>query len=128
MARTIAGKRERGKNVRSAIVLAVLLSATTPAMAQSPDISARRLLEGWKTPDEEETRELAEVIASAFASGLTWSAQHGDKAVYCPPAALKGGEVMSALERYIAGHPEAAEKAYSDALAAALSAAFPCGK
>jgi hypothetical protein len=113
--------------MRVAILLLTALMAA-PASAQTSDISARRLLEGWKTPDEEETRELAEVIASAFASGLAWPAQHGDKPVYCPPDGLKGGEVMSALDRYVADHPEAAEKSYSDTLASALSAAFPCGK
>ena len=85
--RTIAGKRERGKNMRGAILLAAVLCAT-PALAQSPDISARRLLDGWKAADQS-THLLAEVIAGAFAGGLSWSAAHGDKPVYCPPPDLK---------------------------------------
>ena len=69
---------------------------------------------------------LAEVIASAFASGLSWSASLGGKEVYCPPADLKGQQVMTALERFIEDNPDMAEKPYGDAMAATLSRAFPC--
>lgn len=72
--------------MRGAILLAALLAAF-PVLAQAPDISARRLLTGWKDPDQA-THFVAEVIASAFASGLSWSAAHGDKPVYCPPEGL----------------------------------------
>ena len=73
----------------------------------SPDISARRLLSSWKNQDPS-MHMLAEVIASAFASGLDWSALLGGKQVYCPPAGLKGGEAMIAFERFLADHPEMA--------------------
>jgi hypothetical protein len=33
---------------------------------------------------------------------------------------------MSALEQFVADHPEMAEKLYGDALAASLSREFPC--
>jgi hypothetical protein len=110
--------------MRGAIVLAAVLCAA-PALRQSPDISARRLLSGWKDPDQN-THLLAEVIASAFASGLSWSAAHGDKPVYCPPPDLKGAQAMSALEQFLKDHPDAAGKPYGDALAASLSLAFRC--
>ena len=58
--------------MRGAIVpIAMLLTAATPALADPPDISARRLLSGWRDQDAS-TRMLAEVIASAFAGGLSW--------------------------------------------------------
>ena len=63
--------------MRTAIVFVAML-LTTSVGSQSPDISARRLLSGWKAEDPS-MRMLAEVIASAFASGLSWSASMGDK-------------------------------------------------
>jgi hypothetical protein len=42
-------------------------------------------------------RMVAEVIASAFASGLSWKGSLGGKEVYCSPPVLKGGQVMTAL-------------------------------
>jgi hypothetical protein len=105
------------------LIVAILLAAQVSA--GSPDISARRLLSGWKSPDQS-THLLAEVIASAFASGLSWSAAHGGKEVYCPPSDLKGARAMSALERFIGGHPDMAEKTYRDALAESLAREFPC--
>jgi hypothetical protein len=41
------------------------------AHADDPDISAQRLLSAWKGEDPN-MRMVAEVIASAFASGLSW--------------------------------------------------------
>ena len=71
-------------------------------------------------------RMLAEVIASAFASGLSWSSAHGGKEVYCPPPNLKGPEFMIDVEKFLQDHPDMAEKTYGDAVAASLSLAFPC--
>ncbi len=51
------------------------------------------------------TRMLAEVIASAFASGLSWSTSLGGKQVYCPPPDLKGQQVMSAAQRRFLAKP-----------------------
>ena len=110
--------------MRGAILMAAMLLAA-PALAQSPGISARRLIDGWKAADQS-THLLAEVIASAFAGGLSWSAAHGDKPVYCPPPDLKGAQALSALEQFLKDHPDAAGKPYGDALAASLGLAFRC--
>jgi hypothetical protein len=50
-------------------VFAATLFASA-AQADDPDISARRLLSAWKGEDSN-MRMVAEVIASAFASGLS---------------------------------------------------------
>ncbi len=71
-------------------------------------------------------RMVAEVIASAFASGLSWSASLGGKEVYCPPPGLEGQQVMSTFEKFLEDNPDMAEKPYGDAMAASLSHAFPC--
>jgi hypothetical protein len=105
------------------VFMAMLLSSST--WADSPDISARRLLSSWKDQDAS-MRMLAEVIASAFASGLDWSASLGGKQVYCPPPGLKGQQVMSAFEQFLKDNPDMADKRYGDAMAATLSRAFPC--
>ena len=54
------------------------------AQADGPDISAQRLISAWKGEDPN-MRMVAEVIASAFASGLSWKGALGGKEVYCPP-------------------------------------------
>jgi hypothetical protein len=48
------------------------------------------------------------------------------KDVYCPPQGLKGGQVMAALDQFLASNPNFAEKTYGDAMAISLSRAFPC--
>jgi hypothetical protein len=69
---------------------------------------------------------VAEVIASAFSSGLSWRGSLAGKEIYCPPPGLKGHEIMSAFEQYLQDNPDMAERAYGDAIAASLSRAFPC--
>jgi hypothetical protein len=69
---------------------------------------------------------VAEVIASAFASGLFWKGTLGEKEVYCAPPGLKGGQVMTALEQFIVSHPDKAEKTCGDATAMSFSREFPC--
>jgi hypothetical protein len=54
----------------AAVVFGVTLIASA-AEAYGPDISAERLLSAWKGEDPN-MRMVAEVIASAFASGLSW--------------------------------------------------------
>jgi hypothetical protein len=76
----------------------------------------------WKGEDPN-MRMVAEVIASAFASGLSWKGSLGGKDVYCPPPGLKGGQVMTALDQFLASNPDLAEKSYGDAMAMALSRA-----
>ena len=102
--------------------------AATPiasaAQAEDPDISAQRLLSAWKGEDPN-MRMVAEVIASAFASGLSWKGALGGKEVYWPPQGLKGDQVMTALDQFLASNPDTAEKSYGDAMAASLSRAFP---
>ena len=110
--------------MRGAIILVAMLLAGS-AWADSPDISARKLLSGWKDQDPS-MHMLAEVIASAFASGLDWSGALGDKKVYCPPPGLKGQQIMSAFEQLLGDNPDMAERPYGDAMAASLSRAFPC--
>jgi hypothetical protein len=95
------------------------------ALSQAPDISARRLLSAWKG-DDASMRMVAEVIASAFAGGLSWNGSLAGQAIYCPPPDLKGQQVMNALEKYVEDNPDVAERPYGDAMAAALSRAFPC--
>ena len=56
--------------VASVLVLTLVTSAS---YADGPDISAERLVESWKDKDPG-TRMVAEVIASAFASGFSWGA------------------------------------------------------
>jgi hypothetical protein len=69
---------------------------------------------------------VAEVIASAFSSGLSWSGALAGKEIYCPPPGLKGEQVMIALDKYVEENPDTADKAYGDAMAGSLSRAFPC--
>jgi hypothetical protein len=69
---------------------------------------------------------IAEVIASAFASGFSWKGTLGGKDVYCPPQGLNGSQVMTALEQFLESNPNMAEKSYGDAMAVSLNRAFPC--
>jgi hypothetical protein len=111
--------------VRRAIVVFGSVILTTAAFGGPQDATARRLLASWKD-DEPGVRAVAEVIASAFASGLAWAGTLAEKGVYCPPPGLDGPEVMSALESYVGEQPRAADQPYGEALAAALRRAFPC--
>ena len=95
------------------------------AQADGPDISAQRLLDSWKAEDPG-MRMVAEVIASAFATGLSWKGTLGGKEVYCPPQGLKGDQVMTTLEQFVVSNPDMPEKSYGDAMAASLSRVFPC--
>jgi len=108
-----------------AAILVVAMLLTGAAAAQSPDISARRLLSSWKGEDPS-MRLVAEVIASAFSSGLSWRGSLARKEVYCPPPGLKGHEIMVAFERFLEDNPDMAERPYGDAMAATLSRAFAC--
>ena len=98
---------------------------SSAAQADGPDTSAQGLLSAWKGEDPG-MRMVAEVIASAFASGLSWKGTLGGKEIYCPPQGLKGGQAMTALDQFLVSNPDMAEKPYGDAMAASLSRAFPC--
>ena len=51
---------------------------------------------------------VAEVIASAFASGMSWAGTIEGHPLYCPPpiGTFTGNQAMSILESFIADHPE----------------------
>ena len=69
---------------------------------------------------------IAEVIASAFATGLITAGSLTGKPIYCPPPGARGSEALGRLERFLAEHPEKADRPYGEALAASLSPEFPC--
>ena len=108
---------------------AVLLTAvwTSGAWAGPADTTALSLVTDWKAGDREMTA-VAEVIASAFASGMSWAGTIEGHPLYCPPpiGAFTGNQAMNILESFIAEHPETADKTYGVALSASLRQAFPC--
>jgi hypothetical protein len=91
---------------------------------RSVALGDRALVADWKNEDREMAA-VGEVIASAFASGMSWAGTIGGKPVYCPPPApaLTGKQVMSILESFVADNPDAADKPYGFALSA--SSFFP---
>ena len=111
--------------MRGAISIVAMLLASS-VWADSPDISARRLLASWKDQDPS-TRMLAEVIASAFAGGMSWAGTIEGHPLYCPPptVAFTGNQAMSILESFIVDHPETADKTYGLALSAGLRQGVP---
>jgi hypothetical protein len=114
-----------GKMYRVALAAFAAVVIVSGARADGPDISAERLIESWKG-DDPNMRMVAEVIASAFASGLSWRGALAGKEVYCPPQGFKDSQVMAALDQFLASSPSLAEKTYGDAMATSLSHAFPC--
>jgi hypothetical protein len=113
------------KLYRAAVAGFTAALITSAAQADGPDTSAQGLLSAWKGEDPN-MRMVAEVIATAFASGLSWKGALAEKEVYCPLQGLKGGRVMTALDQFLASKPNFAEKTYGDAMAISLSRAFPC--
>ena len=55
---------------------------TSAAHTAGPDVSAQSLLSSWHDEDPG-MRMVAEVIASAFASGFSWGGDAAGKRVYC---------------------------------------------
>jgi hypothetical protein len=92
---------------------------TPPVHADAPDISAQRLLSSWGDGDAG-MRGFAEVIASAFASGLSWRGWLAGKEVYCPPTGLKGQQIMIAFQQFLGDHPNMPVKPYGDAMTMTL--------
>jgi hypothetical protein len=74
--------------MRCLIALVAMLLASA-ARAQSPDISAGRLLSSWHDNDPN-MRIVAEMIAGAFAGGFSWGSETAGKRIYCAPPDLKG--------------------------------------
>ncbi len=107
----------------------VLLTAlwTSGALSDPARTTARALVADWKNGDREMAA-VAEVIASAFASGMSWAGTIEGHPLYCPPpiGAFTGNQAMSILENFIVDHPETADQTYGFALSASLRHAFPC--
>jgi Rap1a immunity proteins len=98
---------------------------TSTAQAAGADISARNLLSSWHDEDPG-MRMVAEVIASAFASGFSWGGDAAGKRVYCASPEVKGDRIMSAFEEFLKNNPKMTEEPYGAAMAGTLSKAFPC--
>ncbi len=100
---------------------------TSGALADPARTTAQALVADWKNGDREMAA-VAEVIASAFASGMSWAGTIEGHPLYCPPpnGAFTGSQAMSILESFIADHPEMADETYGLALSAGLRRAFPC--
>jgi hypothetical protein len=81
--------------VNAPVLLAVLWS--TAARAGPADTTARALLADWK--DADRGMAAVQVIASAFASGMSWAGTIEGRPVYCPPptGALTGNQIMNIL-------------------------------
>jgi hypothetical protein len=99
----------------------------TAALADGPDISAQRLIASWHD-DDPGMKMVAEVIASAFASGFSWGGDAAGKKTYCAPADLKGAQVMTAFEAFVKESPALADQPYGVAMSATLAQAFPCAR
>jgi hypothetical protein len=111
--------------VRTILVLVFMALVAQGVRAGPGDATAQNLLENWKDGDPSTTA-FAEVIASAFASGLSWGGHLGGTEVYCPSPGLGGREIMSAFQRFLRANPDLAGKPYGAAMAASLHQAFPC--
>ena len=111
-------------SVAAGVFLAATLIASA-ARADGPDISAQRLLSSWHDEDPG-MRMVAEVIASAFASGFSWGGDAAGKRTYCAPRDLKGPQIMSVFEEFLKDNPTVADRPYGEAMAGTLKKAFPC--
>jgi hypothetical protein len=111
---------------RSKVTALILFAAfwTSDSWAGPADTTARALVADWKDADPGMAA-VAEVIASAFASGLMAAGKLGDREVFCPPSDLGGKQIMSALERFVVDNPDLADKPYGVAMAASLRDTFP---
>ena len=70
---------------------------------------------------------IAEVIASAFATGLIHGRLAERKAGLLSAARRKRAErPWAGFERFLADHPEKADRPYGEALAASLAQEYPC--
>jgi hypothetical protein len=110
------------------MMAAVLLVAgwASEVRADPANTTARALLATWKA--DPNMAAVAEAIASAFASGMSWAGTIEGHPVYCPPptVALTGNQLMGILEHFVADHPDSADKTYGFALSASLTQAFSC--
>jgi hypothetical protein len=95
---------------------------TSAGHADDPDISAHWLVESWHDEDSG-MRMVAEVIASAFASGFSRGGDAAGKRAYCASPDLRGGQIMSAFEQFLRENPNIADRPYGAAMAETLSSA-----
>jgi hypothetical protein len=110
----------------SAIAGLLLATLVTIAVhADGSDISARRLLNSWHDEDPG-MRMVAEVIASAFASGFSWGGDAAGKRTYCAPPDLKGRQIMRAFEDLVKDNPTLGDRPYGESMAGTLIKSFPC--
>ena len=109
------------------MAVAILLIAVWTSGARALDTSARTIVADWKNGDREMAA-IAALIASAFASGMSWAGTVEGHPLYCPPpiGEFTGNQAMSILESFLAERPETADKTYGLALSASLRQAFPC--
>ena len=110
-------------SIAAGVFVATLIASA--AQADGPDISAQRLLSAWKGEDPS-MKMVAEVIASAFSSGLSWKGSARRKGTLLSAVGAEGRQVMTTPEHFLEHNPKMAEKSYGDAMAASLSRAFPC--
>jgi hypothetical protein len=101
-------------SVAAGVFVAMLIASA--AQSDGPDISAQRLLSSWLDEDPS-MRMVAEVIASAFASGFSWGGDAAGKRAYCASPDLKGGQIMSAFEEFLRDNPKMADEPYGAAMA-----------
>jgi hypothetical protein len=111
--------------VRTILALVFMALIVQGVRAGPEDATAQDLLENWRDGDPSTTA-FAEVIASAFASGLSWGGYLGGTEVFCPAPHLGGREIMRAFERFLKANPDMAVKPYGAATAASLHQSFPC--
>jgi hypothetical protein len=71
-------------------------------------------------------RMVAEVIASAFASGFSWGGDAAGKRTYCAPPDLKGRQIMRAFEDLVKDNPTLGDRPYGESMAGTLIKSFPC--
>jgi hypothetical protein len=93
----------------AAVLFAVLWSSD--AWPGPADTTARALPAAWKDADPGMAK-VAEVIASAFASGMSWAGTIQGHPVYCPPpnAPLTANQLMTVLDSFATDHPDAVDK------------------
>jgi hypothetical protein len=80
----------------------------------------------WKDPDRSAMM-VAEVIASAFASGMSAPAALSEKPIYCPPTdrTFNGRQVMTLLDGFVGANPDAAEKPMASRCPPVCARRFP---
>jgi hypothetical protein len=111
-------------SVAAGVFVATLIASAV--QADGPDISAQHLLSSWR--DDPNMRMVAEVIASAFASGFSWGGDAAGKRGYCASPDIKGGQIMSAFEEFLRENPKMADQPLSVVSAFETAGGFRVGR